>query len=112
MTKSWMTPSLVRKSHVNWKLSDAIMRAFNVENDDFTGEYHVLWSRYVKLGYSTYTYELYCVINYGDSAEPDGSEKMAIIDKLQKFAFAFLDTNPMDDLCEEADEPYQRSHHS
>lgn len=109
MTKAWMTPSLLRANHVNWKLSDAIMRKFNTVNADFTGDYHVVWSRYVKGGYSTYTYELYCNINFSESTEPDGRAQMAIVEKLQTFIAGFLAAHPMDSLPEEADEPYQRS---
>jgi hypothetical protein len=108
MTESWTTPFLVRLNHVNWKLSDAIMRRYNTVNTDFTGDYHVAWSRYVKAGYSTYTYELYCMIYFGKAKEPDALSQSKTIHELQTFISGFLADKPEDETPEEADEPYQR----
>jgi|GEM_PF-6970149 len=108
----WVTGgfALVTTNRPQWELSDALMRKYNTENDDFTGNYHFHWSRYVKWGTSTYRYELHCTVNVAASGgvEPDGAEKWRLGSEMNKFAVDFMATHP-DGEPEEATGEYQRT---
>jgi len=77
---NWMTPFIVRRQRPNWKLADAITEKFGCQT---------VYGRYVKEGYGHFTYELFCV--FARDQVPADAEKMATIDNIQRFAFAFIE---------------------
>ena len=93
-SEHWITGGLaiIKTNRPQWELSDALMRQYNTENDDFTGNYLFHWSRYVKWGRSTYIYELHCTVNVAASrgVEPTEAEKFRIGSEMNKFAIDFM----------------------
>jgi hypothetical protein len=77
---TWISPFIVRRQRANWKLADAITGKFGCQT---------VYGRYEKEGYGHYRYELFGVF-HGDKIPPD-DKKLAVLDDLQRFAFAYLE---------------------